>query len=282
MRTLLSVLFAVCLWGGSAFAAGQEDSRFTCGDYDIVVERALDAGPGEVTVMIRKDEAGVERIEADEDYAWFVGSQCRDLTGDGHPDLVLTSWTRGAHCCVSIQVLGLGPKLTRYRPYPVGNGDPSEPDNWFEEVEGRPVLMAYDDSFAYWGSLSFAQSPMPAVWGRFDGMGWRMDIDLQRQMPPAPIDEAAMREELRNLLKSPEAETDALPGILSATLDLIYTGQADKAWALIEALKPDAGKPDLLPDPEKIKEQLLQSPHCRALVRMNGVAMAGMPGCTAP
>ena len=44
-----------------------------------------------------------------------------DLTGEGHPDVVVEVFTGGAHCCLSTIVYDLGPTLTKVLETPLSN-----------------------------------------------------------------------------------------------------------------------------------------------------------------
>ena len=132
---------------------------------------------------------------------WTIHAVGRDLTGDGHPDAHLTSYTGGANCCTTHHVLQLKPQVKRVAVQSTGSVSGSE----FIEIPGRkaPVMISADDSSAN-VFAPFATSYFPLVVlevrnGRLHLARDLMQSKLPAQAPaicatPAPASNAWLRE----------------------------------------------------------------------------------------
>ncbi|MDY7041722.1 MAG: hypothetical protein SVX38_12745, partial [Chloroflexota bacterium] len=69
-----------------------------------------------------------------------------DITGEGHPDVVVSVFSGGAHCCFSTVVYDLGPALMKVMETPLSNCD-----GYFQDLNGDGALefITCDDSFVY-------------------------------------------------------------------------------------------------------------------------------------
>jgi len=81
------------------------------------------------------------------------------VTGDGTPDLIVGSWTGGAHCCYNYTILSLG-KLFKN----LGTIHGLDSSFSFKDLDGDGVFEAVgpDFNFRYWHEC-FAYSPAPLV-----------------------------------------------------------------------------------------------------------------------
>jgi hypothetical protein len=80
-----------------------------------------------------------------------------DLDGDGEPEVQLTLYTGGAHCCTELRVLRL-----QGTTYVAADHDFGDPSFAVEDLDrdGRPELLTADDRFAY-RYASYAASGLP-------------------------------------------------------------------------------------------------------------------------
>jgi hypothetical protein len=99
-----------------------------------------------------KDVAPASRIE--------IKSIGRDLNGDGHPDLLFSAFSGGAHCCLTYYVYSLKPKFARIATFASGNSGATG----FIDIPGRkkPVVFSADDISAY-SFTNYAGSVFPMV-----------------------------------------------------------------------------------------------------------------------
>ncbi|MBI3706294.1 MAG: hypothetical protein HY246_01180 [Proteobacteria bacterium] len=172
------------------------------------------------------------------------------------PDLILMSWSGGAHCCLTFHVFQLRENYITKQ----------QIDAWDSEGEiivkpGRGATgFTFDDSnFAYWNT-PFASSPMPNVVLKWSGDRYVADRAAMLKPPPTEAEFAAMRKEVAAALsgwKGPYVPLDddwdveehgqprggvevpAPPPILwDHLLKLIYTGHARLAVRLFDESWP--------------------------------------------
>ena len=153
-----------------------------------------------------------------------------DITGRGVPNLVVSEWSGGAHCCFSFHIFEIGKEFREIGVLGAGHGDLAH----FEKRSGEKglVFVANDWTFAYWNA-SFAQSPAPEVILRFSDGKYGLAVDLMRK--PAPSDET-MGEQIKQVQADKTWEGDGGPPVKlwEFMLDLIYTGNAAAAWQFFE------------------------------------------------
>jgi hypothetical protein len=104
----------------------------------------------------------------------FPALRVRDLDADDEPEVLLTAFTGGAHCCVIAQILELEADRSGYEAFDFdfGNGGFSlrDPDG-----DGRPEFFATDESFAY-RFTAYAFSGRPIVITHYYGNGDFLDL----------------------------------------------------------------------------------------------------------
>jgi len=165
-------------------------------DLEIVVAKA--AGSKEQRLAILQKGKPVFQTTPKENEGaakWTLHSMGNDLDGDGQPDLHVSSFSGGAHCCTTHYIVKLKPKVSKLAVYAannVGGGD-------FLEPPGRktPIMVTADDSSAY-GFAPYANSYFPAVIlevspkGRFQFAQDLMRSKLPGQPPPVCAQPAAI------------------------------------------------------------------------------------------
>ena len=118
---------------------------------------------------------------------WTIHSIGRNLDGDGTPDLHISAFSGGAHCCTTHFVVRLKPQVKRIAVYSsgsMGGGD-------FVDVPDRkqPIMISADDSSAY-AFAPYASSYFPMVIlevgknGRLEFARDLMQSKLPGQPPP--------------------------------------------------------------------------------------------------
>ncbi len=173
-----------------------------------------------------------------------------DITGDGYPDLVLETYSGGAHCCFSSIVYELGPSLDMVLQTREGNcgGD-------FEDLDGDGVLefITCDDTFAY-VYCSFAGSPLVKVILAYQpGQGYLPASSRFAHLYADDIirhTEQAKKTSVESY-ESPECQ------VLPLVLDYLYTGQPEKAWSELDRLYTG---PDVEAFGAEIEQAVTQSP----------------------
>lgn len=185
-----------------------------------------------------------------------------DATGDGRPDLVLQSFSGGAHCCYYTLIFERSPRLTLLAELSGGNSPVL-----FERLDEEPGLEAVvrDWTFAYWNA-GFADSPAPRVVLSLTEEGYVGAPQLMRHAPPSAEEAAKLAADVNRHLLQAGKPTSALWGPM---LDLIYSGNSEAAFALVETAWPAAwpGKNAFL---VQFGAQLSFSPFWDTVAALNG------------
>jgi hypothetical protein len=168
-----------------------------------------------------------------------------DVTGRGHPDMIVSTFSGGAHCCTSHLVFELEPEFRLLATLNDAHDDLAH----FARL-GRDRQYFYftaDWTFAYWPDC-FACSPSAAVILRFTGddHGGGFHLALDKMQTPAPT-AAEWDKELRAARRSAgESNIDSIGTTLwGPVLNLIYDGHSELAWKFVDAAGPQAQKAPL-------------------------------------
>jgi hypothetical protein len=161
-----------------------------------------------------------------------------DITGDGQPDLVVSEWSGGANCCLTLHLFEIGKRFRKIGAIDAAYGDQGP---HFVHLKGRGLqIQIYDWTFANWHS-DFAESPAPRVLLSYQRGAYRIAPGLM-STPNADMKEVAakisqIRDATKNLHGSwPDAD---IPPLLWGTmLDLIYSGHRLLAWQVAEMAWP--------------------------------------------
>jgi hypothetical protein len=203
------------------------EDEWLIGAYTIQLWRntAADAWSYDSVVTILADGQTLAQREM----VWGIGELTgQDITGEGNPDVIIETFTGGAHCCFSTIVYDLGPTLTKVletRESNCGGG--------FEDLDGDtiPEFVTCDDLFAY-VYCPYALSPMVQAILRYD--------PAQGYVPASPHFAHLYTEAIATHTGMAEGAAPGEQGewdqttkcaVLPLVLDYLYTGQADRAWA---------------------------------------------------
>lgn len=188
----------------------------------------------------------------------------KDITGNGVPNLVVSEWNGGAHCCFMFHVYELGPSFREIAVIDAGRGDFSH----FANLDGSGSLefVTADWTFAAWRA-GFAQSPAPQVILSFRDGAYVLAIDLMRKLRPA---HETFQAEARKVRSDPGwSRREPPPALWDYMLRLIYGGNGsltreflDKAWPMAVP-----GKEEFYQD---FRATLSRSPYYQALLELNG------------
>lgn len=228
----------------------------------------LDQVPGSVTaesVLDRDAAAESEHSERSEEEKHPLDT---DVTGDGVPEVLLSEWTGGAHCCFNLYICEVVPEV-RVQCIPLAHGGAQ-----FVQADQDPALelVVPDWTLANW-ETSFAQSPAPHMVLKFDGDGWKPCAALMRQPSPDVPEASELAARWKRFVApqgSPSDPVEVAPW--GPLLDLIYTGHADQAWRLLEVAWPgdQAGRRRFR---SGLLHELRHSPAWAALCALNGEAL---------
>jgi hypothetical protein len=160
-----------------------------------------------------------------------------DVTGRGLPDMIVSSFTGGAHCCTSHLVFELGPSFKLLATLDDAHDDLAH----FARIgtDRHYYYFTADWTFAYWPSC-FACSPSAAVILRFvdDQNGGGFHLALDKMQTPAPTP-AEWNKDLRGARSAVRLD-DVGAALWGPVLNLIYDGHSDLAWKLVDEAGPKA------------------------------------------
>jgi len=176
-----------------------------------------------------------------------------DVTGRGHPEMIVSYYSGGAHCCTSILLFELEPQLKLLSTLEVGDSSNSHFER--DTQNGGYYFVGSDEGFAYWHT-DFADSPIQKVILRpvSNEMGnLTFQLDLKKMHRRTPTEQEWQEKYLPQARAAfaPDAAFDnyyAGSALWAQMLDWIYGGQANWAWKLVNAAWPaeKPGKDDFL------------------------------------
>jgi hypothetical protein len=191
----------------------------------------------------------------------FADGTC-DLTGDGEPDLIIEEFSGGAHCCTTYHVVQLGATPRMLATIDAGNGA-----FWRPTPEGGVEMVGADDTFDYW-MAPHVESAAPAIVLRWREGSFQLFPAGVRRPPPGDLDVVAdqLRAEPSRMFQN---RVTPPPGLWRVMLDLIYSGNAPRAWEFMDrAWNPEWG--DAAGFRRELEAQLAASPYADAVRRLNG------------
>ena len=170
-----------------------------------------------------------------------------DVTGNGKPNVLVSLWTGGAHCCRIDYVFEMRPRVTLLATLQARDADQSYFVNLAHDGSFRYVTG--DWAFAYWHG-SFGGSPVHEVVLRFlpseRGGAYHLDWEAMHRPVPTAEEWQKMRDRVRAEVElKQKGMVEHLRGALwQEVLDLVYTGHPDLAWKLLTEAGPYAQSPD--------------------------------------
>lgn len=196
----------------------------------------------------------------------------RNITGNGVPDLVISEYTGGAHCCLSFDIFELGPELRHLDRIEAEHGDMSH----FEKLGGDNDLACIinDWTFAYW-KTGFASSPAPRIILRYCNGRYLIADDLMRG--PSPTRKELAKKARDILALAPWTSDNPPPDLWGYMLDLIYSGNEQSAWDFFDQAWPASipGKEEFLKDFRKHLSTSRYWPQVKLLNERKPVCGAG-------
>jgi hypothetical protein len=227
----------------TTLALSQDATPLSCGVHTILLD------VHQMTPIGRRGEPTRLRVFHDHHQVWSLNEiaimdvECRSLTGDGVPGLIITTYSFGAHCCTTIYVLSLRSEPKLLMRFFEGNGGGYEVRDL--KGDGHLQLILNDDSFAYFGGLSYAGSParLPLV----ACYGHGSFIDCTRQFPDVVRDSSELYrgEFMETQLRIKSGEIETSPGwpadfsiagpVLGIYANSALLGQESEGWAVVRS-----------------------------------------------
>jgi hypothetical protein len=175
-----------------------------------------------------------------------------NVTGNGVPDLILTEYSGGMHCCLTYYIFELADELRLVDKISAEHGEIDLVDL---NHDGVPVIKMSDWSYAY-AFGCFASSPTPDLILRYSNGTYSVAADLMATPTPSADQLQAIADEIKTNSDYPrldenhefDGEWAADSGLWQHMLDLIYGGHEDEARRLYDLAWPDGvdGKEEAL------------------------------------
>lgn len=172
-----------------------------------------------------------------------------DITGEGYPNMIVSSYSGGAHCCLSTYIFRLEPTFKLIATLDAQDSWPA----YFADLDHNHhyFWFARDWTFAYWPS-SFAGSPSAPVILQFETnrKGGKYHLALQKMHRPAPSSNewAKEKNDARAMFASGGLDISSGPTLWNSILNLIYSGHSELAWKFFSQTWPSklSGKDEWL------------------------------------
>ena len=193
----------------------------------------------------------------------------RDITGDGQPDLVISEWSGGANCCLTLHIFEIGQQFRKIGDIDAAFGDQGP---HFVKLGGGPGLQVkvYDWTFANWHA-DFADSPAPRLILEYRQGQYRVASHLMCT-PVSGIDGLAARVEKvrgqsQNLRAGSWPDAEIPPQLWGTMLDLIYSCHRLTAWQFVDTVWPKKikGRERFIDD---FTAQLKKSPYWKSVSQL--------------
>lgn len=155
-----------------------------------------------------------------------------DINADGVPDLVLTGWSGGAHCCFTTWVFSLGGEFAVLAEI-VGEHAEAE----IRQADDDPALefAVRDWVLAHW-PFDFAGSPSVDVVLDWNGNALQPSARLTAVAIDLPADAGELDDLARQYAADPnwsDKAHDPICGLFATAMRLVYAGQPERAATFI-------------------------------------------------
>jgi len=188
----------------------------------------------------------------------------QSITSDKQPNLVVTGWTSGNHCCTTFYVFEIGARFKQIAALDALYFGTSE----FRDLRGAGNLevVTADWTFAYW-NVACCASHSPTLILKYQDGRYVPDLEMMKRAAPTKTDLEQWAKSFKAKFHEPDLvnQWPAPPELWQKMLDLIYTGNMEAAWKLLDLSWPDRpGKQKFL---KAFRKQLATSPYYAAITR---------------
>lgn len=216
-----------------------------------------------------------EQIYRQEGYYFFVGDSYKtegddptsmgvDITGNSAPDLVISEWTGGSHCCKNYNIFEIGETFKK-----IDTIETSEGGSFVNLDEDNTNLeFETTDAFTFINLRGYclACTPRPKVILQLQDGKYRVADKLMSTAPPSKEELQVKLEQIQNDVAW---QSEFPPVELWWTMtDLIYTGNAKLARQFYDDVWPvtEDGKKKFL---DEFNAEFAKSPYWDEIQRIN-------------
>jgi hypothetical protein len=158
-----------------------------------------------------------------------------DITGDTRPELVVSTWSGGAHCCYSTTIYSIAAQMRPVLAIETGNCGPGELVDL--DKDGRLEFVTCDDRWGY-AYCSFAESPFPSVVFDYDAARGEYHLATPRHAARFRDDIARQTAAARTKLAADQGKDLGVDKctVLQPALSLMFVGLVDEGRRLVREL----------------------------------------------
>jgi len=247
----------------NGFAYGEELQVKKIGQYRVLIDRPNDQDEGRIRIY-QKNKLVFEEREFGSYY--YLGNKFddslkgkdtysgKDVNGNSIPDLIVTQWTGGAHCCHYLTVFELGHEFRKLITVSGGSSGFGISDLDGDRI---PEIEFWDWPIDY-SFTSFADSAQGKTILKFEKNNYRVAKKLMITSVPTAKEINKIQSEIKNAFKK---EKSNFPyKFLNAMMELSYSGHLDLAFKIADETWPNE-KPGLSEFKIKFKDLLSDSPY---------------------
>jgi hypothetical protein len=158
-----------------------------------------------------------------------------DINGDARPEIVVSTWSGGAHCCYSTSIYSIGDDVRPVLTIETGNCGPGE----IRDLDGdqQMEVVTCDDRWGY-TYCSFADSPFPQVVYTYNSARREYELATPRFASRFRDDIATKTTEARTHMAAEGGKDAGIDKctVLRPALALMYLGRLEDGRQLIREL----------------------------------------------
>ncbi len=196
------------------------------------------AGMCECITLVYQGDRRIVTLGAPDDITAVsvVAPTGRDINRDGTPELIVSTWSGGAHCCYTTAVYSVGAALQPILSLNTGNCGGAFADL---NADGTLEFSTCDDTWAY-AYCAFAYSPSPRVVFAYDRSRREYRVATPRFGRTFRDQIASDLAEARTHLAASTGQEPDLDkcAVLKPALGLMYSGRITEGQNLIRRLYP--------------------------------------------
>lgn len=176
-----------------------------------------------------------------------------DINGNSVPDLVISKWTGGAHCCNLLYIFEVGERFRHIGTVEGGSYD----FKLIDLDEDHIPEIEFSDGAIDYQFASFAYSPPGRVVLKFTGDNYEVADQIMKKPMPSLKSLAEAKTLIRQEFKRGESP-DVPYALLKIMMDLSYSGYLDAALVMADQTWPFQ-KPGLVKFKSDFKQALAES-----------------------
>lgn len=170
---------------------------------------------------------GQPQLEQTQESTAYGGVRLQDLDADGTAEVIIRTYSGGAHCCTSHIIHRW--QGDRFETTDTGFRDGEGGSFRDLDGDGRLEFVAFDNAFLYAFSSYAGSFPPSQIWALQDGQL----VDVTRQYP---AELRAIANQMRDAVLTVQADTNEVNGILAGYVaQMILLGEYEQGWAFMLA-----------------------------------------------